>query len=347
MPNFKLPRDCNTTERELPGDPPQLTCGETSTSSTIGSSTSVLARFALVLYGSVGPANRTMKTDDMMREAAASGLDVPVSKFIDVQLAAAHLQRYLVRSSGGRVDTFIHSTVPSLPMRQRLLELYRPVSARFDDAYGTVWRPAVERIAAGSGRKGSGANQPIVEVSRFLSLSAALSLVASAEDARGATYDAIYLTRPDILLWAHVDLRLYCLHDTIYSNNVHPPFHMVWGRDGGPADFHWVMSSAHARKFGTMPQYFAKYDYFTEPANPFASGRKNRLMASFVGDVVGAKLLPDHVVVGRHEEGLRKAALYLHGLYGRWCRCNLVPGKCRHPPQEEAMDKWSVGGGAY
>ena len=335
-----LPKDCNASEKNLPSDlpPPDLAC------------TSIrprhqLARFAFVLYGAVAPADRLTKTDDLLREAARSGSDIPISRFVDIQTAWSHFHAYLMHASGGAdsVDSFIHSTVPSLAMRQKLLQLYHPVSARFDDSFGSVWRPRVERIAAGSGRNGSGFDQPVTEVSRFLSASIALNLVREAEDARSQPYDAIYLTRPDVLLWAVVDLRAYCFDELVrsgntrpvhrrvmYSNNCHPPFHTLMGSRGCPADFHFVMDSEAARRFATMPEHFDKYHYFTEHPH---SSYKNQYMSSFVSDVVGATLKPDHVVTGRHEETLRKAALFLEGLYQRWCRCEVAaPGtKCRWP----------------
>ena len=170
-----------------------------------------------------------------------------------------------------------------------------------------------------------------------------------AEEARGAPYEAIYLTRPDVLLWADVDLRSYCLHDelssasgsgggrVVYTNNCHPPFHTFMGPKGCPADFHYVMGSASARRFATITRHFGTYDYFTEHRTRQSPNMKNEYMEGFLRDVVGAEMRPDHVVAGRHEESLRKAAIFLHGLYDRWCGCVDDPDAWNYAGAEDAV----------
>lgn len=288
------------------------------------------ARFALVLYGSVGPQSSLNKSDELFR----SGTDLSPSHFVDVAAARDHFEANLIAPSGGRtdVDIFVHSTVPSSSMRKLMLELYQPVSARFDDAYNRIWRPRIERIVAG--RNASGFATPIVEVSRYVSASVALGLMAQAEDARGSAYHAVYLTRPDVLLWAPVDLRSYCVAGgMVYTNNCHPPYHKLHGKLGCPADFHFVLNSSAARRFVTITEHFGAYDFFAESAYGFDDS-KNRLMARFLREVVGAEgVAADHVVAGRHEEVMRKGALWRKSNYARWCACD--PRRCRHYPLAE------------
>ena len=288
------------------------------------------ARFAFVLYGSVSPQSSRRKTDNLFR----TGPDLDPSQFVDVAAARNHFEAYLIAPSGGRaaVDVFMHSTVPSSAMRKLLLDLYQPVSARFDNEYNRVWRPRISRIVGG--RNASGFATPIVEVSRFISASIALGLMASAEDARGSTYLAVYLTRPDVLLWATVDLRTYCVAEgVVYTNNCHPPYHRLHGKLGCPADFHFVLNSSAARRFATITEHFAEYDFFAESARGFDDS-KNRLLSRFLREVVRAKdVRSDHVVAGRHQEVLRKGAQTGKFSYARWCTCN--PLHCRHFPLAE------------
>jgi hypothetical protein len=104
----------------------------------------------------------------------------------------------------------------------------------------------------------------------------ALNLTFAHEAARGVRYERLYLTRPDIALWAEIDLRRYCAHAVdchgshtsarslhcirslfslcgvctvyaaqVYYSNCHPPY-FPNRPDGCPSDFHYVMTSASA-----------------------------------------------------------------------------------------------------
>lgn len=98
---------------------------------------------------------------------------------------------------------------------------------------------------------------------------------------------------------------------------------------GCPADFHFVFNSSAARRFATITEHFAEYDFFAESAKGFDDS-KNRLVARFMREVVGATdVRADHVVAGRHEEVLRKGAIQGEAAYLRWCRCKYAGG-CRH-----------------
>lgn len=311
--------------QKLPADPPPPNCS--SWQPTLHHA----HRFALVLYGSVGPANARMKSDQLFR----AGADLSPNHFVDVAFAKEHLFAHLMEPSGGvgEFDVFLHSTVPSLSMRHLLLNLYRPVASRFDDAYLRIWRRRIDRIIKGRNASAGGFSTPAVEVSRYVSAAAALRLVQEAEDARGSPYAAIYLTRPDVLLWAKVDLRTYCVDEAVYTNNCHPPFHVFHGKHGCPADFHFVLSSPSARRFSTITDHMAEYDYFAESPKGFDDS-KNRLMMRFVRDVVGVQVRHDHVVAARHEEVMRKVHQQ-KDWYADWCRaCASVPAmpRCRHTP---------------
>ena len=221
----------------------------------------VAARFALVLYGSVGPSSSSpySKADQLFR----LGRDLPESAFADVARVQTHLRAYLFEPSGGAAawDTFFHSTVPSLAVQRALLRLHRPLYHRFSN-YTLSWQPRIDAIC-NQGCKQRGGH---VEVSRFLSAAAALRLMFRAEEANGRSYGAVYLTRFDVLLWANVDLRTYCLGrkrgDVVYTNHCHPPFQTSHGAGGAPADYHFVLSSRHARGFANITQHIARFDFF-------------------------------------------------------------------------------------
>jgi hypothetical protein len=219
------------------------------------------ARFALVLYGSVGPSKSSpySKADQLFR----LGRDLPESAFGDVARVQTHLRAYLFEPSGGASvwDTFLHSTVPSHAVQRTLLRLYRPLYHRFSN-YTLSWQPRIDALCNGDCKKRGGH----VEVSRWLSAAAALRLMFRAEETNGRSYGAVYLTRFDVLLWANVDLRTFCVGqkrgDVAYTNHCHPPFQTSHGAGGSPADFHFVLSSRHARGVANITQHIARFDFF-------------------------------------------------------------------------------------
>jgi len=227
----------------------------------------VSARFALVLYGSVGPSSSSpyTKADQMFR----LGRNLPASAFADVARVRLHFDAYLLEPSGGQEawDTFIHSTVPSLEVQQLLLRVHRPLSHRFAN-YTHSWLPRISAICNPRCQARGGH----VEVSRYLSAAAALGLVRKAEESHGRTYRAVYLTRLDVLLWAVVDLRTYCVGrnqgEVAYTDHCHPPHVTTHGAGGAPADYHFVLSSRHARAFANVTQHFARFDFFLGSPRP-------------------------------------------------------------------------------
>lgn len=218
------------------------------------------------------------------------GNDSPASDFVDVELVASHFQRHLVAPSGGRVDAFIHTWVPSVQVHAKLLHAYRPVAARFDGAYGRVWlngfNASHQRNPVASPVSFDGGSMsPLTLLSRSASLRRALEMVASAEESAGRTYDVVYVTRPDVLLWADVDLRLYCRHDRVYHSFCKAPFHPT---KTCTSDLHFVLpgrlAPAFARGLAHAPL-----------------GYGNAALRTFV-ESLGATLETDHVVITRHEE---------------------------------------------
>jgi len=295
-----------------------------------------------VLYGSVGPSSSSpySKADQLFR----LGRDLPASAFADVARVQAHLRAYLFEPSGGATawDTFLHSTVPSLDVQRTLLRLYRPLYHRFAN-YSLSWQPRIDAIC----KLECTARGGHVEVSRYLSAAAALRLVFRAEESSGKSYAAVYLTRFDVLLWANVDLRTYCLGpkrgDVAYTDHCHPPFQTSHGAGGAPADFHFVLSSRHARGFANITQHMAGFDFFLEweagyrgglRSPDFLTDRKNRLMKQFLLQVVGARSVEhDHVVCARHEMNLRQLQFGDPYYYVKCCEMAEAPStNCRHYP---------------
>ena len=275
-----IPRDCNETF--LAGaDPPHPAC---SVPPAAGS-----PRFALVLHGSVS-------TNDHASTVLEVDKDYPSDLFVNVDTIARYFSKHLMEPSGGAAsfDVFIHSNVPSTAVRDQLLKLFEPVGVTFLGHYASVWgvghnRSSVETYADDVSTRA---------ISRWNSAKAALQLVADAEAARGAPYDKVYLTRPDVLLWTDVDLRRYC-DDGVYQPSCYPPFFPARADGGCPADTHFVMTSKMATAFATLADVLPAYENTTvEMSNP--------AIERFVTEVVGVPLITDHVVIARHEELLRK-----------------------------------------
>ena len=226
--------------------------------------------------------------------------DYDRSVFVDPVVVYQHFVRFLMEPSGGvsRFDTFIHTATPSRAVRTLLTQLYQPVAVNFTERYHTDWAPTVDRIQ----RQHDSPGLRKSTISRWLSVHVALGLVRAAEEARGSMYEKVYITRPDMLLWTPIDLRRYC-DDAVYYSNCLPPYFP--GRDDGcPSDFHYVMTSANARRFATMAtgNNGAYLQQYRNTDNDF----ENMAMRDFVRDVVGTEFRTDHVVIARHEEVLRK-----------------------------------------
>ena len=199
-----------------------------------------------------------------------------------------------MQPSGGVLsfDVFMHTATPSRQVRTTLANIYQPVRANFTAHYHSDWKPRVDQI-----RRSTGMAVDEPTASRWLSAVTALNLVKEEEDAGGFRYDKVYLTRPDILLWAEVDLRRYC-DDAIYFSNCHPPYFP--GRtDGCPSDFHYVMSSESARRMSSIIDHLQQY-------RNTQNMMSNSAMGEFVHQVVGVDFRTDHIVIARHEEVFRK-----------------------------------------
>lgn len=142
-----------------------------------------------------------------------------------------------------------------------------------------------------------------IEASRWTSAALVLQLVRAAEVASGTRYARVYLARPDLQLWRGADLRRYCV-DKVYSNHGYPPY---FANAGVRTDFHFVMSSKAAEKFSTVDRHLAEFGFGANASLPRdTSGASNDALRRFVQQVVGAPYVPDHLVVGRHEELSRK-----------------------------------------
>lgn len=258
---------------------------------------------ALVLYGGVSyrQASRKLAGSGISDNNTASSSD-----YVDVGLVASHLHRHVMKPTGGQWDVFIHSWVPSWQVQARLLESYQPVAARFDGHYNRVWVPGLRSAYKGRPEdwepSTSSANSPSTVMSKSTSLQRALELVAGAEKSSERRYDMVYITRPDVLLWRDVNLRLYC-QDRIHHSYCGKPFNP---RGFCPSDFHFILSGNLSRRLGNELR-----------AKPLTrTGIDNEDIRRYFRDVLGARLVPDHVVMNRHEEVLRKVgdneAAYRH-----------------------------------
>ena len=138
--------------------------------------------------------------------------------------------------------------------------------------------------------------------SRWQALANVLVLIGEAEDARGAAYTRIFLTRPDISLWRAVDLRRYC-DDTFYLNHCFPPY---WP---SPclADFHFVLTSPMARRLALLPSQLGNATGERILLTQQVGNASNTEFLRYVLRHVATRWSPDHIVVQRHEEVHRKA----------------------------------------
>ena len=259
-----------------PDDPPHPACGPPTE-----------PRFALVLHGLVSKVSGKTVTWD-------SDEDYDSTNFVDPVPVYQHFIRFLMEPSGGvsNFDVFMHTATPSQQVRHTLANIYQPIKANFTIHYHSEWKPRVDRIRQSAGMQ---VDEPTA--SRWLSAVTALNLVKEAEDSGGFHYDKIYLTRPDILLWAEVDLRRYC-SDAVYYSNCHPPY-FPSRPDGCPSDFHYVMSSESARLMSSIISYLQRY-------RNTGNKMSNSAMGNFVHDIVGVDFRTDHIVIARHEEIYRK-----------------------------------------
>ena len=271
---------------------------------------------ALVLYGGVS-------YEQASRKLVGSGISddniANASDYVDVGLVASHLHRHVMKPTGGQWDVFIHSWVPSWQVQARLLESYQPVAARFDGHYNRVWVPGLRSAYRGRPAEWEPKQRDLVGwspstlMSKSSSLQRALELVAGAEISSGRRYDMVYITRPDVLLWRDIDLRLFC-QDRIHHSYCGKPFNP---RGVCPSDFHFILSGNLSRRLGHQLR-----------ANPLPrTGNDNEHLRRYFEMVLGARLVPDHVVINRHEEVLRKVgdseAAYRHfGPNGCTCSPN-------------------------
>ena len=285
--NFSLP------------DPPHPSCAPTAPT----------ARFALGVYGGVSgafalaqhPRDNGARVVDRAGRASCEGADYAVC-LAAIESGHNDLREYLIGPSGGGVDTFIFSSTQSRRLQARLLELYDPVSARFDSHYEAVWQPGFASLAASRGSDQHGHHMLERHESRWSAMAHVLGMIIEAGAARGTEYARIYLTRPDIAIWRPVDLRRYC-DDTFYLNNCFPPY---WP---GPclADFHFVLTSQMARQLVRLPGQLGNATGRLILLTQQVGNASNAEFLKYVLRHVASRWAPDHIVVQRHEEIRRMA----------------------------------------
>lgn len=260
-----------------PPDPVPMACA----------SSDATKRFALALYGGV-----SLKDQKLRDSSLYESEDVPGDVFVNLTAVASHFAKHVIAASGGQVDVFIHSNVPSIDMQTQILQLFRPTAVAFDGSYARFWGPAY--------RRRGGSSKKAAELSRWSSAVAALNLVNRAETMAQAPYDLIYLSRVDVLLWRDVDLRRYC-RDAVYASSCRPEIHPKSKHDHGatcPSDFHYVMTSSVAAAF--------RSNIINHVQSSSWHSYNNEQVHRFFNETAGVPLKWDHIAIGRHEELLRK-----------------------------------------
>ena len=269
-------------------------------------------RFALVLHGMVSKLSGKTITWD-------SDEDYNSTNFVDPVPVYQHYVRFLMEPSGGvsNFDVFMHTATPSQQVQHTLASLFQPIKANFTTRYHSEWKPRVDLIRQSARAASVEVDEPTA--SRWLSAVTALNLVKEAEETGGFRYDKIYLTRPDVLLWAQVDLRRYC-NDAVYYSNCHPPYFP--GRtDGCPSDFHYVMSSVSARRMASIIPFLRQY-------RNTGNMMHNSAMGDFVHEVIGIDFRTDHIVIARHEEVYRKTQDMM--MEANFYKCHPSQGVAQH-----------------
>ena len=261
-----------------------------------------MAHFALVLFGGM------RKHPDQFR--APIGMyhndnDIAPHYFVDATRPWFFYERNLMNMSGGRAmwDVFIHSNVPSTQVQSRMLQLYQPVSAHFDNKYGSVWRRGFERLAREHGDCKScpvkGSASVVATESRWFSVGRALRLVREAEQTRGRRYARVFITRPDVDLVEPVDVRKYCAGHAYREWSEPPYLQMVSPGAVGeyPADWHLVLESTAAERFGlAVAAHHHRYMLDGRTKGP---GFNNDL-ARLLKDEASVEITKDHLVQGKH-----------------------------------------------
>ena len=190
-------------------------------------------RYALVLIGGVSRAVSDSHTK------SASAWD---AKPVDIGVVAAAVERHILSVNDPRPDVFIHSWATA--EEAWLRRLYRPVEALFESnkRYYDPIRHAANNVTVCA----PGGLCPFALASFSLSLAKGLALVAQHEEREGWRYEKVVLYRPDVLIWNKNMLFENYAGDRVTANH---------NRNG---DFHFVMDSSQARRFGgffcSLPQ---------------------------------------------------------------------------------------------
>lgn len=187
-------------------------------------------QYALALFGGMS----RLQSDAEGLEGGAFDLDE--SQFINVSIVGNSVKRHIVEANGGarNVKVFIHSW--AYPLAQRLLSIYEPTLSRFEDQRG---RHGQMKTRVRMTHKVGGYN-PWSGAGASLSIQESLGLVRRYEEECNHVFDKVVLYRPDVLLWGK-DMVLSKYDGNRVTANGHGP--------KGAGDFHWVLSSANARRF--------------------------------------------------------------------------------------------------
>ena len=232
--------------------PPRVASGKANCSTT--------ARYALALRGGVSKLGRDSH--------GAGTAYFNAGRSVNVTIIRNALQQHLFEPNGGRssFDVFIHSW--SYDLAPLMNELYKPVSAVFENQSRPEVRSQIlARLPQGDRSRPKGYS-PFSGVASFLSMQKVLALVRNHENYCAFRYSRIILYRPDVLIWGG-DIKL----ETYDGNRVTANQHDA----EGTGDFHWVFSSETARRF-------RPYDSLSN---------KSELFFGYVRDYIQREVTPD------------------------------------------------------
>lgn len=249
-----------------------------------GSGPVVASRYAIAFYGGITGLNGKFAPIKLKRLADAGTTDVNIS------LIAAMLRKNLI---GDADDVFIHSWSPLY--RTTFDHVYHPKAAVFEN--NTAYKDELNQMAERA-HGGTGFNQ----VSMLLSISKVLKLIAEYQAKTMHTYDAVYLTRPDVLLRKQIRLeRAAADEGTVFFNS----------------DFHYLMSGRNVNVFSTV--------YESVPLLK-RGGAHSRWIYEFC-NLHNLRAAHDGTKAGRDEEVIRK----IFSPFGKLWRdslAGLLPSDC-------------------
>jgi len=200
-------------------------------------------QYALAFFGGVS----RLQSDTRGRGSVA--FDLNESQFINVSIVGNAIKRHIIEANGGahNVKVFIHSW--AYPLAQRLRSIYEPALSRFEDQNGRHAQikkrvDETDRVGGYNPWSGAGAS---------LSMQESLGLVREYEKKCNHVFDKVVLYRPDVLLWGK-DMNLSKYDGKRVTANGH--------NAAGIGDFHWVLSSASARRFRPFDSIKNKHLHF-------------------------------------------------------------------------------------